>query len=145
MTAPDGLASMTQARTSRQRRTMPPPRHPAAINPTTPQSADSSSPQTSPTAESARPSTTTLSAQVVASTAPEPDKARPATIYLDKAPREYLDEIRISSMRAKVDVSMSAVVRLALDRLADSMSAEQVVDYLKSRPTDPTRTGRKRR
>ncbi len=69
------------------------------------------------------------------------------TFYVDQAMDRYLEDVRIRGLtsRPKVDVSRSAVVRLALRRLREEMNPEQVKTLLAAQPTDPTKTGRKRR
>ncbi len=69
------------------------------------------------------------------------------TFYVDQAMDRYLEDVRIQGLtsRPKVDVSRSAVVRLALRRLREEMDPDQVKTLLAAQPTDPTKTGRKRR
>lgn len=87
---------------------------------------------------------------VAASAPAERQPVEPAvklTLYVDADLDRYLEDVRIHGLtsRPKVDVSRSAVVRLALRRLRDDMTSEQVKTLLAEQPTDPTRTGRKRR
>jgi len=72
---------------------------------------------------------------------------RPATLYLDSNLLDFLEEARIAGLvsRPKLDISKSAVVRLALRRLQEDMTIEEIRELLRSQPTDPTKTGRKRR
>jgi hypothetical protein len=58
-----------------------------------------------------------------------------------------MEAARVTGMtsRPKVDVSRSAVVRLALRRLMDDMSPEQVKSALAAEPAKSTGPGRKRR
>ena len=72
---------------------------------------------------------------------------KPATLYLDSNLLVFLEEARISGLvsRPRLDISKSAVVRLALRRLQQDMTIDEIRDYLRSQPTDPTKTGRKRR
>ena len=73
--------------------------------------------------------------------------ARPVTLYLEETHIDFLEEARIAGLtgRPRLDVSKSAVVRLALRRLQEQMTIEEIRDYLKAQPTDATKTGRKRR
>jgi hypothetical protein len=72
---------------------------------------------------------------------------RPATLYLDNNLLEFLEEARIAGLvsRPRLDISKSAVVRLALRRLQQDMTIDEIREHLRSQPTDPTKTGRKRR
>ena len=58
-----------------------------------------------------------------------------STIYLDESANEWLEGIAIDGRRAKpkVDASRSAVVRLAVQRLMESMTPQQVIDELRGR------------
>lgn len=157
---PNGLASLTQAR-QRARRTMPPPRHPAA-----PRHLTSADTQPNYQADSAKtdeqlptpPAPLASVAGVPGPVDPPAGDKPPATataieppvkmtFYVDQAMDRYLEDVRIQGLtsRPKVDVSRSAVVRLALRRLREEMNPEQVKALLAAQPTDPTRTGRKRR
>lgn len=157
---PNGLASLTQAR-QRARRTMPPPRHPAAARhltsadtPPDHQPHDSQTDEPVPAApaqpahaavvpEQAGP----VAVEVVPATSGTVEPPVKMTFYVDQAMDRYLEDVRIQGLtsRPKVDVSRSAVVRLALRRLREEMTPEQVKALLAAQPTDPTRTGRKRR
>jgi len=170
--APNGLASMTQARERRARRVMPPPRHPvpagnaepidaepnqsiagstqsspiAAETPTEPvQAANHQSAAATKPHKRAKPAATTKPAEIepVREQAPP----RPATLYLDNNLLEFLEEARIAGLlsRPRLDISKSAVVRLALRRLQQDMTINEIRDHLRAQPTDPTKTGRKRR
>ncbi len=157
---PNGLASLTQAR-QRARRTMPPPRHPAAPRHLT--SSDTQPDDQADDAGSDEQLPTPPPPLARVERAPEPadppagegTPATPAaveppvkmTFYVDQDIDRYLEDVRIQGLtsRPKVDVSRSAVVRLALRRLREEMNPEQVKALLAAQPTDPTRTGRKRR
>ncbi len=155
---PNGLATLAQAR-QRARRSMPPPRHPAAAAPRTLELPDS--PLEKPTAEAshapdttsdAAPPAATGSPPVVDAAAQAPDDAAveppvKLTFYIDQDIDRYLEHVRVHGLlsRPRIDISRSAVVRLALRRLRAEMTAEQVNTLLANQPTDPTRTGRKRR
>lgn len=154
---PDGLASLSKARESRRvRRTMPPPRHPVAAQAESAIEPDglTSEPVVSadePGADSnAWPATEVVSgAAEQASAAPSPvaaGVARPTTVHLGDEQLDYLESARIAGLvsRPRVDVSKSAVVRLALRRLQQEMTPEQVRDLLASQPTG-SGPGRKRR
>lgn len=169
---PDGLASMNQARERRARRAMPPPRHPLPAKDsetTTHQDQQTATPvvtslhqghtaaavetETAYAESDAAPNQEAPSTEPAAQ-ANEPavevgDKRppRPATVYLEDDLIEFLDEARIAGLtsRPRVDISMSAVVRLALRRLQQQMTSAQIRDHLAAQPTDPHKTGRKRR
>jgi len=157
---PNGLASLSQAR-QRARRTMPPPRHPAAPRHLT--SADTHpDDQADDAGNDEQPATPppplarvdrapeSVDPPAVDGTPATPAAVEPPvkmTFYVDQDIDRYLEDVRIQGLtsRPKVDVSRSAVVRLALRRLRDDMNPEQVKALLAAQPTDPTRTGRKRR
>jgi len=172
--APNGLASMTQARERRARRVMPPPRHPVPAGNAEPAQSQPAQPadveaavepvhavDQQPAAVDQQPAaamiaTTSTEKQARSATTPKPaivkavgEEAapKPATLYLDSNLLEFLEEARISGLvsRPRLDISKSAVVRLALRRLQQDMTIDEIRDYLRSQPTDPTKTGRKRR
>ncbi|MFD4268138.1 hypothetical protein [Rhodococcus sp. NPDC058481] len=68
------------------------------------------------------------------------------TIYLDDDNDDFLEEAKRSGRREKprVDATRSAVVRLALARLRDQMTPEQVVRELAARAAPHVGTGRRR-
>lgn len=69
------------------------------------------------------------------------------TAYLDPQHIDFLDDVRFSPARRRlrVDVSGSAVVRFALERLADEMKPEEVYEAIAAKPVDKKAVGRKRR
>lgn len=169
---PNGLASMTQARERRARRTMPPPRHPVptssaetgvvepAVDDLGNETPAGSAPveQVNPLqhtelgAAAADPDEEPPSGKLTATSdnapAGEPGRqARPATLYLEEAHVDFLEETRMAGLisRPRLDISKSAVVRLALRRLQQEMTIDEIRDYLKAQPVDSTKTGRKRR
>ena len=161
--APNGLASMTQARERRARRAMPPPRHPVPAGSAEPihpgpretPLAETPSEDTQPadrqpaaTPRQGKASKSAPNSEAATSTAVgEESPPRPATLYLDSNLLEFLDEARIAGLvsRPRLDISKSAVVRLALRRLQQDMTIDEIREYLRAQPTDPTKTGRKRR
>lgn len=141
---PDGLASLTAQR-ERARRSMPTPRHPLSATPpvtTVPIDETKSSVATPVTAhEQNRPSANLTSATTDLGT---PVKV---TLYVDRQADEFMENARIEGLtaRPKVDISRSAVVRLALRRLMDEMSPAEVKELLTRREVRSTGPGRKRR
>ncbi len=152
--APDGLAAMTAARVSRTRRTMPPSRHPVAPSDEVPVEA------TRVPRPTAQPNPLSPAAGRVYSV-PEPVAQEPSppvasgesateslsakTLYLGASHIRWLQDVRIAALTERVDVSESAVVRLALRRLMQEMTVEQIRDHLRDQPSDGAKTGRKRR
>ncbi|NNM96395.1 MAG: hypothetical protein HKL89_02155 [Candidatus Dormibacteraeota bacterium] len=69
------------------------------------------------------------------------------TLYVDQDTDEFMEAARVKGLtsRPKVDVSRSAVVRLALRRLMDEMSPAEVKSFLAAEPVRSTGPGRKRR
>lgn len=79
---------------------------------------------------------------------PVVDELTRASIYLDAAGDNYLEQVRSAGRmsKPKIDASRSAVVRLALERLAADLSADEVVAELRRRGTpNPNQPGRPRR
>lgn len=167
---PNGLASMIQARERRVRRTMPPPRHPVpagSAEPAQPEpdrSAEQDPVEPNPVSDIPRTVATDAAMRKAAmkterpmrsATQPKPEPAkfageeapRPATLYLDNNLLEFLEQARIAGLvgRPRLDISKSAVVRLALRRLQQEMTIQEIRDHLGAQPTDPTKTGRKLR
>lgn len=175
--APNGLASLTQARERRVRRTMPPPRHPVGVaeSAAAPESAASPEPAAVPTdtrvGEPLAPEPSEPSAELGpsrrqpitmspkartkerASTPKTTESAvtatatpiKPVTVYVSDEQNDFLEQVRIAGLIERVDISRSAVVRLALSRLQRDMSVDEIKHHLMNQPTDPNRTGRKRR
>lgn len=155
---PNGLASLTQ---KRARRAMPPPRHPSrksapdeiggGAEPGSVVDATPAAEQTGgvvPPLVSAQPaSSPTVQHVVVASTAVSSAPAKPATVYLDEPQVSFLEQARIAGLLSspRLDLSKSAVVRLALRRLQEQLSVEEICAVLRSQPSDPGKTGRKKR
>ena len=168
--APNGLASMTKARERRVRRTMPPPRHPVPAGNAEPAQPEPEQPieqdlmepvpvadipraittdavLPKPAKKTERPLRPATQTKPEAVTAGEQGAQRPATLYLDDNLLEFLEQARIAGLvsRPRLDISKSAVVRLALRRLQQEMTIQEIHDHLSAQPTDPTKTGRKRR
>src|SRR5664279_5487202 len=163
---------MTQARERRARRVMPPPRHPVAAGnadpiPTQADELAASDParasepdqavverpanakpgQTRSAGAATSDSSAVGSPAAAVTSVGEGTASRPATLYLDETLLEFLEEARIAGLvsRPRLDISKSAVVRLALRRLQQDMTIDEIRDHLRAQPTDPTKTGRKRR
>jgi len=144
-TQPNGLASLAAQR-ERARRSMPAPRHPVTVEDPAPASDTTANPPAP--VEPASPSP-----------APEPTQRRSApspvnqgvtfkvTLYVDRDTDEFMEAARVAGLtsRPKVDVSRSAVVRLALRRLMDEMSPAEIKTLLAGQTLRSTGPGRKRR
>jgi hypothetical protein len=144
-TQPNGLASLASQR-ERARRSMPAPRHPVTV--------EDHAPASDTTAN--RPAS---DKPVSPSPVPEPAQSRSApsppelgvtfkvTLYVDRDTDEFMEAARVEGLtsRPKVDVSRSAVVRLALRRLMDEMSPAEVKTLLAGQAVRSTGPGRKRR
>lgn len=143
---PNGLASLNAQR-DRARRSMPAPRHPAiAHDPIQEQVSAEGSPAP------AEPPTSTLTptAEAIQHRSPTPTEMGATfkvTLYVDRDTDEFMEAARVEGLtaRPKVDVSRSAVVRLALHRLMDEMSPAEVKALLAGRAVRSTGPGRKRR
>lgn len=135
----DGLDSLAAMRTksATSRRTMPPPRH-------QPRSTPVEMPATTPP-----PAPAETSPVVEQPTRPPPQSSTDLTkvsIYLDDTTDGYLETVRTAARTAKprVDATRSAVVRLALNRLADQLGPAEVVAELQRNAAGQTGPGRKR-
>ncbi len=141
---PDGLATLTAQR-ERARRSMPAPRHPISATPLVniaPSDEVQVSVATPATVDDQpRPPTTSTSAV--------PDVGAPVkvTLYVDRQADEFMENARIAGLtaRPKVDISRSAVVRLALRKLMAEMSPAEVKALLTRQEVSSTGPGRKRR
>jgi hypothetical protein len=143
---PDGLASLSAQR-DRARRSMPAPRHPVTRGDVS----------TENVATADRPaSLEAAAAPTTPKSKPSPPKPAPSelgatfkvTLYVDRDTDEFMEATRVEGLTSrpkKVDVSRSAVVRLALRRLMDEMSPAEVKTLLASQAVRSTGPGRKRR
>lgn len=139
----DGLDSLTamRSKSTTSRRTMPPPRHQPRRTPVD-MPAAAPSPATAPEPPKAQPA------------APVPATPLPATgtdltkvsIYLDDTTDAYLETVRAAARASKprVDATRSAVVRLALNRLADQLTPAEIVGELQRSAAAHSGPGRKR-
>jgi hypothetical protein len=144
----DGLDALTAMRTKNtgSRRALPPPRHQPRATPVPMPAA--ATPEPAPV-QPAPPSTTQ---QVPPAPTTSPAPATSATdlakvsIYLDESTDTYLETVRAAArtVRPRVDATRSAVVRLALTRLADQLEPGQVVAELQRNAATHTGPGRKR-
>jgi hypothetical protein len=77
----------------------------------------------------------------------EPEAQMRLTVYVEEAHDTFMDDVRFAGARRrpKVDVSRSAIVRFALERLKSDMTPEELCNTIADRPVDPKATGRKRR
>jgi len=74
-------------------------------------------------------------------------KVKPLTVSLDEGDIDWLDDLRIIGMqhRPKIDIGRSSVLRLALRRLREQMTPEEIRDYLRERAAQaPGAPGRRR-
>lgn len=138
-TQPNGLASLSAQR-ERARRSMPAPRHPVIAEHT---AADPPAPA-EPTAS---PAAATPKQRRPVPAPAETGATFKVTLYLDRDTDEFMEAARVEGLtaRPKIDVSRSAVVRLALRRLMDEMSPAEVKTLLAGQAVRSTGPGRKRR
>lgn len=135
----DSLAAMRTTKTATSRRTLPPPRHQPRSTPVQMPEPVAPPPAT-PHVEQPPP--------------PPPQAAVPpagtdltkASIYLDEPTDAYLETVRAAARTAKprVDATRSAVVRLALNRLAKQFTPAEVVSELQRSAAAHSGPGRKR-
>jgi hypothetical protein len=152
----DSLAAM-RAKTTASRRTVPPPRHKPRSTPVQmPEPAPPTPPAAaSPRAEAIGP-VPGLSAgdarlgahggQLTSAAQSAPSDLTKVSIYLDEPTDTYLETVRAAArtVRPRVDATRSAVVRLALNRLADQLGAGEVIAELQRNAAGHTGPGRKR-
>lgn len=136
----DGLDSLTamRAKSSASRRTMPPPRHQPRRTPVDiPDNASppAVAPQPPPQAPPAPTPPTTAGTDLTK-----------VSIYLDDTTDAYLETVRAAARATKprVDATRSAVVRFALNRLAEQLAATEVVAELQRSAAAHNGPGRKR-
>jgi len=70
---------------------------------------------------------------------------RAAQFYVDGESDEYLRKVRAEALARRLDVTASAVVRLALHRLMSELTPQQVADQLTEPPAWQEGVGRRRR
>jgi len=129
-TQPDGLASLADQR-KRARRSMPAPRHPVTVEVHAPEIETIADPGAA--AENVAPAELGATFKV--------------TLYVDRDTDEFMEAVRVEGLtsRPKVDVSRSAVVRLALRRLMNDMSPAEIKALLADQAVRSAGPGRKRR
>lgn len=140
----DGLDAMTAMRNKNtsSRRALPPPRHQPRATPVhmpDPPPAPEPAQAQTPPATKARPPAPPPAASAAT------DLAK-VSLYLDDATDTYLETVRAAARtaRPRVDATRSAVVRLALTRMAEQLNPTQVVDELQRNAAAHTGPGRKR-
>lgn len=138
-------------RTTVAKRFLPEPAHPAAkeiVQP--PASADDLPADTATeSATTDRPNTKRRTATKTGPAGPRAATSTPElirqTVYLDDDADELLESVRSASRKRRVDANRSAVIRLALRRLAADITPTQIVDEIAkaSKAADHTRPGRR--
>lgn len=142
-TQPNGLASLASQR-ERARRSMPAPRHPVTGGDSAVEDVTLPTPPAAPVA----PASVAAPRQGRPTPAPaELGATFKVTLYVDRDTDEFMEAVRVEGLtsRPKVDVSRSAVMRLALRRLMDEMSPAEVKTLLAGQTVRSTGPGRKRR
>lgn len=139
----DGLDSLTamRSKSTTSRRTIPPPRHQPRRTPVEMPAAPS--PAAASEAPKAQP------AAPAAPAAPPPAAGTDLTkvsIYLDDTTDASLETVRAAARATKprVDATRSAVVRLALNRLAEQLTPAEIVAELQRSAAAHSGPGRKR-
>jgi hypothetical protein len=136
----DGLDSLTAMRTkATSRRTLPPPRHQPRQTPVEMPRAPGQPPDEIVAAPPATPPA--LRPPVDAGT-----ELNKVSIYLDENTDAYLETVRNAGRATKprTDATRSAVVRLALNRLAAQLAPADVVAELRRNAATHSGPGRKR-
>ena len=144
---PDGLGALAAQREKRQRRTMPPPRNPGPVT----SQAASANPASAVEAISPAPESESQPANATVGLTPRANDAPTfkVTLYLDQVMDDFMERARVEGLtaRPKVDVSRSAVARLALERLMADMTPKEIKTLIGGRAARSAagRTGRPRR
>ena len=139
----DGLDSLTamRSKSTTSRRTIPPPRHQPRRTPVDMPAA------ASPAAVSEPPKAQPPAAPVSAATPPASGTdLTKVSIYLDDTTDASLEAVRAAARATKprVDATRSAVVRLALTRLAEQLTPAEIVAELQRSAATHSGPGRKR-
>ncbi|SKO62141.1 Uncharacterised protein [Mycobacteroides abscessus subsp. bolletii] len=132
----NGLDSLTAMRESKRK--LPPPRHQPRQTPVNMPAPEAAAPAPPPAAASPLPRPAVTPAAVTDLTK--------VSIYLDDQADTYLETVRgtARTARPRVDATRSAVVRLALNRLAEQLDPEAVVAELQRKAAGHSGPGRKR-
>ena len=74
-------------------------------------------------------------------------KVKPLTVSLDERDIDWLDDLRIVGMqhRPKIDIGRSSILRLALRRLREQMTIEEIRDHLHERAVQASGSPGRRR
>jgi len=141
----DGLDSLTamRSKSTTSRRTIPPPRHQPRRTPVDMPAAPS------PTAAASEPPKAQPQATPASAAATPPASGTDLTkvsIYLDDTADAALEAVRAAARATKprVDATRSAVVRLALTRLAEQLTPAEIVAELQRSAATHSGPGRKR-
>ncbi|WP_195168527.1 hypothetical protein [Mycobacteroides abscessus] len=142
----NGLDSLTAMRESKRR--VPPPRHQPRQTPVDMPAATPAVPTATAPASPPAPAAATApkSLRPAVTTAPATTDLTKVSIYLDDPTDTYLETVRgaARTARPRVDATRSAVVRLALNRLADQLDPAAVVAELQRNAAGHSGPGRKR-
>lgn len=138
----NGLDSLTAMRESKRR--VPPPRHQPRQTPVDMPAATPAPPEV--TAPATPPAAAPKSSRPAAAAAPATTDLTKVSIYLDDSTDTYLETVRgtARTARPRVDATRSAVVRLALNRLAEQLDPAAVVAELQRKAAGHSGPGRKR-
>ena len=141
----DGLDSLTamRSKSTTSRRTIPPPRHQPRRTPVDMLAASS------PATASEPPPKAQSAAAPTPAAVPPPASGTDLTkvsIYLDDTTDASLETVRAAARATKprVDATRSAVVRLALNRLAEQLTPAEIVAELQRSAAAHSGPGRKR-
>lgn len=147
----DGLA-MLQGRRAKRTRSIPPSQNPTSLPPyEAPTPAVDLNAEEALQEETPTPAQAPKSPKAAPAAASDPTPVKPASrkvgLYLDEAHEDFMFAVQAAgnALRPRVNLTASAVVRLAMDRLMADMSVEQVRDALVAKPVDRSALGRRRR
>lgn len=138
----NGIDMLTSARTKRAKsaRNVPPPRHAPKEAPATPAPAQQ---QPDPAPKRTSQPAAVRTSQPAADQTPE---LRRVTVYLEVEAADWLDSVLVAGKQMKPRVnSASAVIRLAIARLAEQVEPTEAASILQQKAAEQqTQTGRKR-
>lgn len=157
MAPADGLDALEarRAKASATKRRLPPPRHPKAeqepATAATPKAEPEAAPVPAPKAPRAAPLKAVKAPQsaaeveVAAEQAPRRrSRVRATQVHLDEAADDHLSELRKRAVMADVDLTASAVLRLALAELVERHGYDAIVTMFAHNDGGRLRRGRPR-
>ena len=145
-----GLDQLDAQRDKARSRQLPPPMHkPRAAQvdlPIAPAAETEPPPSAAPKAAPVRPVSAPTPIKKATSQEDSVEDLAKYSIYIDTTADEYLEAVRVAGrkLRPKITATRSAVVRLALAKLAEQMTPADVAEEIARRAPERTANGRPR-